>query len=150
MPIPPLNQHGVLPTGFHECTLAEIEAAYTGNAHRQALWIGLTNFLTWTNSQPRPSNILVDGGFTSDKALPKDIDVVFDVSDAEDAVRNHWFFIFGTQRDAIFEQYRVDFWVHYAGAKHDLRAFFQYVRPEEAIVRGMQPGDRKGLLMVAQ
>lgn len=95
-----------------------------------------------------PANILVDGGFTSDKAAPKDIDIVFDLSGCQDATRNHWYFVFATQRDALFNRFRVDFWVFYPEANRDLRAFFEYVKPEEAIVRGMQPGDLKGLLRV--
>ncbi|RWD47901.1 MAG: hypothetical protein EOS25_24500 [Mesorhizobium sp.] len=148
MPIPDLTPFGVLPTGCYDCTLAEIQARYTTNQHRQELWTSFQQFLHWINNQPRPANCLIDGGFTSDKAAPKDIDVVFDLSGCNDGDRNHWFIVFMSQRNQIYIDYRVDFWVYYPGAGNDLRAFFEYVKPEEALVRGMQPQDRKGLLRV--
>lgn len=148
MPIPALTQFGVLPAGRHECTLNEIEATYTHNAHRRALWGDFNRFLAWAQGFPMPTNILVDGGFTSDKAAPKDVDVVFDLSGCADAIRNHWIVTYATQQAVIYQQFRVDFWVYFPGATNDLRAFFEYVKPEEAILRGMQPGDLKGLLRV--
>ena len=92
--------------------------------------------------------MLVDGGFTSDKAAPKDIDVVFDLTSCDDNTKRFWFFQYGTMRDYFETQYRVDFWVYIPGANNDLRAFFEYVKPEEAIVRGMQSTDRKGMLRI--
>ncbi|WP_455173995.1 DUF6932 family protein [Azospirillum largimobile] len=148
MPIPPLTNFGVLPPGRHDCTLAEIEATYTGNAHRLALWADFRNFLAWVAPQPAPTYILIDGSFTGDKAAPKDVDVVFDLSDCNEMAKKHWFFVFMTEQDKIKADFRVDFWVYLPGANRDLRGFFEYVRPEEAIKRGMQPGDRKGLLRV--
>lgn len=43
----------------------------------------------------------------------------------------------------------MDFWVYMPGAPRDLRAFFEYVKLEEAVIRGMAPEDLKGLLRVA-
>ena len=149
MPIPALTPFGVLPVGRHECTFLEVEAAYTLNDHRSRLWADLQRFMRWTANQPQPASIYLDGSFTSDKVLPGDIDVVFDLDGCGQAVQSHWLFVFGTQRAVIKNDYRVDFWVYLPGAANDLRAFFEYVRPEEAIVRGMGPGDLKGLLRVS-
>jgi len=149
MPIPDLTPFGVLPVGRHDCTLEEIEAAYTATDHRRALWGDLRGFLAWVDPQPKPTSIYFDGSFTSDKTTPSDIDVVFDLDGCDNATRNHWLIVFATQQPAIKRDYRVDFWVYFPGMPNDLRAFFAYVRPEEAIKRGMGPGDLKGLLRVA-
>lgn len=149
MPIPPLTQFGVLPAGRHDCTLDEIEAVYTLTAHRQALWADLRGFLAWADPQPKPTSIYFDGSFTSDKTTPSDVDVVFDLDGCDNATRNHWWIVFGTQQKIIKRDFRVDFWVYLPGMPTDLRAYFEYVRPEEAILRGMGPSDLKGLLRVA-
>lgn len=149
MPIPNLTPFGVLPAGRHDCTLDEIGAVYTVTDHRQALWADLQGFLAWAAPQPKPASIYFDGSFTSDKTMPSDIDVVFDLDGCDNGTRNHWLIVFATQRLLIKRNYRVDFWVYIPGMPNDLRSFFEYVRPEEAILRGMGPGDLKGLLRVA-
>ena len=148
VPIPELTPHGVLPSGRHSCTLSEIQARYTGNAHRSSLWSAFCRFLKWTNNQPKPSAIIIDGGFTSDKDKPKDIDFVFDLTGRDQICQNHWAFVFLKKRKFLMDSFMVDFWVYFPGAPNDLRSFFEYVKLEEAISRGMQPGDRKGVLVV--
>lgn len=91
----------------------------------------------------------MDGGFTSDKATPKDVDIVFDLTGCDNAVIGHWFGVFVTQRHDIKRDHRVDFWIYYPGVTaNDLRAYFEYVRQDEALERGMNPTDLKGLLRV--
>lgn len=148
MAIPDLNQFGVLPQGCFDCTLGEIEDVYAHNQHRSSLWAGFRQFLESIEDQPKPNAVLVDGGFTSDKEAPSDIDIVFDLSQCEADTQNHWIRKFMTEKEAFREAFRVDFWVYFEGAPNDLRTFFEYVRPEEAMLRGMQPEDRKGLLRV--
>lgn len=122
---------------------------YAHNDHRAALWASFQGFLAWIANQPAPTEILVDGGFTSDSALPKDVDVVFDLTGCAQAVVGHWFGVFVTQRADIKRDHRVDFWIYHPGVStNDLRAFFEYVRQEEALERGMSPTDLKGLLRV--
>lgn len=149
MPVPELTPLGVLPAGCHDCTLDEIQAAYCTNEHRTDLWTQFQAFMEWIATQPPPAHIIVDGGFTSDKAAPKDIDVVFDLSGCPQPVVGHWFGVFITGRAELMATHRVDFWVYHPGSGNDLRAFFEYVKPEEAIIRGMEPGDRKGILRIA-
>lgn len=149
MPIPDLTPFGVLPVGRHDCTLEEIEAVYTATDHRRALWADLRLFLSWLDPQPKPSSILFDGSFTSDKAAPSDVDLVFDLEGCDNTTQVHWNRVFFTQRQSLKVAFRVDFWVYMPGAPRDLRAFFEYVKLEEAVVRGMAPEDLKGLLRVA-
>ena len=109
MPIPDLNGYGVLPEGRHVCSLQEVADRYANNEHRQQLWEDFENFLAWLGPQPSPQIILIDGGFTSDKPDPKDIDVVLDVSNCPPLVQQHWTMSFFTDRSDIERDYRVDF-----------------------------------------
>ena len=43
--IPSLSKHGVLPTGIHAATMAEIETRFATDDHRRKLWDGLTRYL---------------------------------------------------------------------------------------------------------
>lgn len=149
VPIPALTPYGVLPAGQHDCTYDEVADVYASNPHRQALWDDFTRFRGWLVGQPNPAFVLLDGGFTSDKAAPKDIDIVFDLTGCDAGVQGHWFRVFFVERAHLQATFRVDFWVYAPGSTNDLRAFFGYVKPEEAILRGMQPGDLKGLLRIA-
>ena len=146
--IPDWTKHGVLPTGHHECFLDEIETRFAFNAHRIKLWTSFLRFISRLQSQPNPQTLLIDGGFTSDKTTPSDIDLVLDLSNCAQDVANHWISTWATQQAAIKTQYLVDLWVYCPGFPNDLRSFFEYVRPEESLLRGMGPNERKGLLKV--
>lgn len=146
MPIPLLTRQGVLPPGSFDCTRAEVIENFCGSAHRASLWQGFEEFLGNIADDHLPTRLLVDGSFTSDKSHPGDIDVVFDLSTCSEQVQNHWFRVQALEQDQIKEVYHIDFWVYFSGLPSDLRAFFSYVRPEEALRRGMQPDERKGLL----
>lgn len=148
VPIPDLNAFGLLPAGNHDCTCAEVAAAYAGNDARQLLWNKFEAFIAWVEQQPKPITVLLDGSFTGDKPNPADIDVVVDLSDADAAFSEHWLRVFFTQRAWIKQEFSVDFWVYAPGFPNDLRSFFQYVRPDEALTRGMGVGETKGLLRV--
>ena len=149
MAIPELNVHGVLPVGQYDCSAAEIAVRYSYNHTRTAIWGGFERFIQWASTQPQPSKILVDGSFTSDKDHPRDVDIVFDLDGCALDCQQHWFTVFVQQRVAIKATYSVDFWIYFPGFPKDLRAFFEYLRPEEALARGMGPESRKGLLSIA-
>lgn len=57
--------------------------------------------------------------------------------------------VFFKLRGDLKAKFRVDFWIHFPGAPNDLRTFFQYVKVEEATLRGMVASDKKGLLRIA-
>lgn len=148
MPIPPLSPNGLLPTGCFDCTLDEVSSHYTWSPRRTELWTGFERFVAWARKGPPVTHIYLDGGFTSDKPHPKDIDVVMDLAGANQQTFLHWLQVFATQRPMLAQDFLVDFWVYHPSMPNDLRAFFQYVRPEEAQARQLKPSDRKGLLRV--
>lgn len=149
MPIPPLPPCGLLPHGVFDCTLADVAATYLWSPHRADLWERFERFLAWVKPQPAVPHLYLDGGFTSDKQHPKDIDVVLDLANVDDATFRHWLVVFATQRTVLAEQFLVDFWVYHPTMANDLRSFFHYIRPEEAQARGLSPNHRKGLLRIA-
>jgi hypothetical protein len=112
MPIPNLSGFGVLPPGRHDCTLDEIESVYAFNSHRQSLWHDFQGFVAWAKKFPAPACVLIDGGFTSDKAAPKDIDVVFDLDGCATPAASHWGGVFLTQQAQLKADFRVDFWIY--------------------------------------
>lgn len=149
MPIPTLLPSGLLPIGFFDCTLDEVSGNYTWSPRRIELWTAFSGFISWMKPQPHISHLYIDGGFTSDKVHPKDIDVVLDLTDSTPEVVLHWLSVFVTQKEKIASDFLVDFWVYHPSMPNDLRKFFQYIRPEEAQARQLKPKDRKGMLRVS-
>ena len=149
MPIPNLTDFGLLPPGQHSCTFQEIGALYTYNDHRAQLWDQFTQFYLWVDDQPNPETMLIDGGFTSDKTTPKDINIVLDLSNCDLPTEQFWLYQYATQRDFFEAAFRVDLWVYLPGINRDLRAFFAYVKPAEALERGLPADTLKGMLKVS-
>lgn len=99
---------------------------------------------------PEPAIIHIDGSYVTDKELPNDVDVAIDVSGCSLADQDFWFGEFGRRHNEIKDKFRTDFYPYVQSFGSDFGAFFQYVRPEEALERGMSAGDRKGLLRIVQ
>lgn len=84
MPVPPLNEHGLLPAGAHVCTPDEMKAsfvdAFETSSTRHALFGGWLNLRNALRRFVPVTEIWVDGSFVTDKPDPGDIDVliVFD------------------------------------------------------------------------
>jgi hypothetical protein len=79
MPIPALNEHGLLPEGIHDCTLAEIEARFGRFQHsdrRPSLWRIFKQFADEIAKVGVVTSVLIDGSFVTAKADPNDIDLI--------------------------------------------------------------------------
>jgi hypothetical protein len=103
MPIPPLNEHGLLPAGLHDCTLAEILEAFGQNrwvvdeaseTHREVLcprrrqlFARLEIFLNDLRRVGLPVVVLVNGSFVTAKPDPNDVDLVVVLPADHDFVR---------------------------------------------------------------
>ncbi len=152
MPLPTFNANGLLPSGIHDCSLAEAEKRFVLNPHRAEMWQRLLKFVDWTRSLDTFDILYLDGGYISDKPRPEDIDVILQTrakygTEALESMTP--FFLKGL--DTIFSEYGVHlhFWSEgFPGGIHDFRLFFQYVRPQDAAPRGLAPGATKGILRV--
>lgn len=153
MSLPTFNTNGLLPSGIHDCSLADAEKRFVLNPYRAELWKKLLTFVDWTRSLDSFDILYLDGGFISDKARPEDIDVILQTRAAYGTAALESmtpFFLRGL--DNIFNEYRVHlhFWSEgFPGGIHDFRLFFQYVRPQDAAPRGLQPGATKGIVRIA-
>lgn len=148
MPIPELDDHGLLPVGVHECTWTELQSTFCWNSSRQALYNSLQQFLL-NHWQPLniQASLWVDGSFTRRKELPQDIDIVADVShltmhQALPAFKL-WF-----QQPLWKQTYHVDFWVKHPSIHNDLTQFFQYVGLKAGAELSLDTKRVKGILRI--
>ncbi len=82
MGLPRLTQDGVLPRGVHRATLAEVRHAFGGGTARRAeLILALEEALDHAG-KAGVLRVLINGSFVTRKKEPRDIDIVFQVSDA--------------------------------------------------------------------
>lgn len=169
VPIPPLTDKGVLPnvpTGIHECTLEEIQSEF-GNScfhpKRESLWEDFLSFIQWIQGVGIFSTVYVNGSFTTDKGNsntllstpdpPSDIDAVLQMPPPSPAVRD---VLMLNQNRKILDQayikstFQVHLFLYHSRipSNKDFREFFQRVKIEEALDRGLPSGSRKGILRV--
>lgn len=96
--------------------------------------------------------VYVDGSFITDKQSPRDVDIVVEIADIATLFR-----ILGTHPNLYDQAYiksafLVDLWFSFLQmptGTPDLREFFQYVRPEDAVARGAAVGSKKGILRIS-
>lgn len=152
MPLPTFTTSGLLPPGIHDGSLADAEKRFVLNPHRVELWSRFLKFVDWTRSLDTFDILYLDGGFITDKTKPEDIDVILQTRAAYGTAALESmtpFFLKGM--DDILNEYGVHlhFWSEgFPGGIHDFRLFFQYVRPQDAAPRGLQPGATKGIVRI--
>lgn len=149
MSIPQLTCHGILPEGVHSCAGVDFQHAFATNDRREELHTKLLRFLNWLKTK----NITViefyaDGSYTTSKTAPSDIDLVLDIDGLPGSAAVEAFKLWQSERAYIKAEFEVDYWVTFSGAPRRLEEFFQYIKPQEAADRGLQSGDRKGILKV--
>ena len=151
-PLPPLNEHGYLPEGIHETTLARMRERFVINPRRVWLWERLEKFLGWAAAAGGFSHVYIDGGFITSKSSPEDIDVILQTAapyGAEAFRAMEPFFARGM--GAMHKDYSVHlhFWAEgFPGGLSDFRRFFQYLRPQDAAPFGLKEGAKKGILRI--
>ena len=147
MPIPDFNDYGLLPSGIFDCVESEIVDRYCqNNQNRDQIWGLFKQFIQSPKPFNLPDHIYIDGGFTSDKAATKDIDVVIDISHLDDANAFKAYAWLASNKSSLMTTYKVDCWLKHHVITNDLVSFFQYVKTDEALARGLPNGEKKGLL----
>jgi hypothetical protein len=79
MPIPNLNEQGLLPPGIYDCSLEEIGerfGTFQSTDRRSRLYEGLQDYLTQVRSANMAIAVIVDGSFVTSSADPNDIDLI--------------------------------------------------------------------------
>ena len=150
MPIPSFDQFGLLPHGIYDCTESEIIDRYcAANNNRLIIWDLFKEFIQQPQTFSWPNHIYIDGGFTSNKSVTKDIDVVIDISHLNDAEAFGALVWLSANKQSIMDAYKVDFWIKHGLIQNDLIDYFQYVKEEDALAKGMPTGSKKGLLRMS-
>jgi len=148
MPIPDWNEFGVLPEGIHDCAIEEIEQRLGFNNHRAALVEGLGQTLAWLETMPPIQSLIVDGSFVTDKERPSDIDAVAMITNLTERNQREWVRAWQPQHPWLKAEHRVDLYPTVLGTGNNFAAYFQYIRPEEALDRGAPLGLLKGILRI--
>jgi hypothetical protein len=154
MPIPALTKKGLLPPGIHACTLEEAEAAFARRPPqpgRAKLWGKFQQYLSIIRPIGIIQAVYIDGGFTSNFARAKDIDIVLEIPQPGTTIAPILKRV-EFDRDHVFKKYKIDLWLWWDGIPclpNDLRKYFQYVNPKDAPRLGLTQNDRKGILRVA-
>lgn len=149
MPIPDLNNHGLLPQGIHDCTLDEIKAQFCWNPHRTMLFENMVKFLhleTWISQLN--CTVLVDGSFVRSKVDPDDIDLIIDLTNAhQDATKK--MVELRTQRHHLIRQtFRLDVWPQHPLIPNSFVDFFQYIGAKAAADTNLDSRHKKGILRI--
>ena len=104
MPIPNLNEHGLLPVGIHDCTFQELEEQFGQDRwvkapesssvrevlrqQRGRLCARLADYLAEVRRVGLEVEVLVDGSFVTDKPDPNDVDLIVVLPADHDFTRN--------------------------------------------------------------
>lgn len=123
------------------------------NERRRAIWRGFSEVYNWLTPITELDLLYVDGSFVTDKELPSDVDVVIEYPDDATFLRLRAAHRFLRERRWVKETYKVDILPCLPilpPGTNDLREYFQYVRLEDALRRGLSPESaRKGILRVS-
>lgn len=152
MPIPELNNYGLLPPGKYDCTLDEIKARFSQANHRpkrEELWKLLIDYLALIRPIGIVVAVYVDGSFITDKTVPSDIDLVLEMPPPSMAVLNA-LMRSEFEHDHVKSLYKMDIWFWYpdAPAENDWVGFFQELKAKDLVRLHLKPDARKGILRV--
>jgi hypothetical protein len=87
MPIPNLNEQGLLPPGIYDCSLEEIGerfGTFQSTDRRSRLYERLQEYLAQVRSANLAIAVIVNGSFVTSKADPNDIDLILVLSSSRD------------------------------------------------------------------
>jgi len=87
MPIPALDQYGLLPDGIHDCTLEEAAGrfgTFQGSDRRPRLWARFMAFVREAKACGLVEAVLVNGSFVTAEPRPNDIDLVLALAPGHD------------------------------------------------------------------
>lgn len=151
MPVPLLEPNGLLPDGEHLCVLSEIRDAFAYNSERMAVWNDLLRYLEKIRKFERIKEIYLDGSFTTDVAVPGDIDVVveFDSIIAWVLLQTEYPQLFDPE--LISKEYKLDVYPHAFNLREGEKDYietFKSLKIEECRMRNLPPSTVRGILVV--
>jgi hypothetical protein len=146
MPIPNLNEQGLLPPGIYDCSSEEIgerSGIFQSTDLRPRLYEKLQAFLQQARSTNLAIAVIVNGSFVTSKADPNDIDLILVLPSSHDLRAELAPMAYNVlSRRRVSRQYGFDILV----AREDAIEYTQYVEFFQQ-VRG-QPHLYKGVLRI--
>lgn len=143
MPIPRLDENGLLPLGVHDCSMDELEVrfgGFQGIDQRSQLMAKLEGFLAEARTSGIVREVLVDGSFVTGKAVPNDVDLIVVVAENHDFASDLLPLAYNVvSKRRVQRRYGFDILVAREGSvEYDKWVqFFQQVRLEPAIGKGI-------------
>ena len=148
MPIPPFNEHGLLPAGLHVCTLGEAELMFCWNDYRRDLWRKLGAVLTEFRQRGFLFPLLIDGSFVTDKNIPGDVELVLDLAQADEEVSDQVILYAFHHSQRLHTEFNIDFYPNLPGSDSNFARFFQYLGEKSAAMKNLDSHCLKGILRV--
>jgi len=143
MPIPALNEYGLLPPGTYDCTLAEIEqhfGQFQRSDRRCILFARLARFLREVAKVEFAVAIVIDGSFVTAKDEPNDIDLVLILSERHDFAAELRPFEYNVvSKKRVLREYGFDIVIDGVGtvALTEHLEFFSRVREHADVSKGL-------------
>jgi hypothetical protein len=146
MPIPNLNEQGLLPPGIYDCSLEEIGerfGTFQATDRRSRLYEKLQEYLTQVRSANLAIAFIVNGSFVTSKADPNDIDLILVLPSSHDLRADLAPMAYNVlSRRRVSRRYGFDVLV----ARESTREYTEYTTDFQR-VRG-QPHLQKGMLRI--
>jgi hypothetical protein len=143
MPIPNLNEQGLLPPGIYDCSLEEIGerfGTFQSTDRRPRLYEKLQVFLQQVRSTNLVIAVIVDGSFVTSKAVPNDIDLILVLPSSHDLRAELALMAYNVlSKRRVSRRYGFDILVARADAIEYTQSveFFQQVRGQPHLHKGV-------------
>lgn len=151
MPIPNLDDRGLLPVGVHACRFREVEATFLYTPYRADLYARVKGFIDGPLRAAAPGlRLFLGGSFFSDKDRPADIEATVYLPLMPPTRFQDVMGLFA-QHDHFKLQNFVDFYPSVQMPGHsDFVQFFQYVGPTTASSKGLDEKAGRGVVEVIE
>ena len=146
MPIPELNDEGLLPCGIHDCTMDEIReifGRFMSCDKRPKLVAKLFQYVEHVKESAVAKYLIIDGSFVTSKEEPGDIDILMVLDESTDFANGIVVppFVYNAQaKKYVKKEYGFDFFVGFENDDSSIRMIDHFKRVKE------KPGAEKGIL----
>ncbi len=143
MPIPKLDEHGHLPPGVHDASLAEVRerfGRFQGSDHRVRLQERLEALVAEARGTGLISSLILNGSFTTGAPEPGDIDLILILSEALDLtvdLRPDQYNVLSGRRVKARHGFDAFSATSDPGALQPLIDFFSAVKGQPGLMKGM-------------
>lgn len=143
MPVPSLNEQGLLPSGIHDCSLDELQirfGSFQETDRRILLFQKLVLLLQEVRASGIIEAVIVDGSFVTSKSSPGDIDLLLILpADCDERVELSFFQYNVIAKKRLKKRYGFDVFSVISGTTEYTNAvtFFGQVRDQAELCKGM-------------